>query len=354
MPFDTTYYITQYNENVHDKVIIKGGKDTLIRLGPWQLPSGIDSGCIGADSIVLVKQQELVRKQEADRYIPDKEMIFIMGAVFLLIFLRIRYRLILEKNARRSGIVKDENGHKLLRPYLTYYGDELDFSEEDMERILSRRFPYFTRCSLSERRRFIHRLQEFIGSKTFKIHDKNGFREMPVLISAAAIQLTFGLKKYLLPNFEFIHVYPREFHRKQSGICLLEGNVSGHAINLSWKHFLEGYHTTGDGQNVGLHEMAHALYYQTFIAEENVDKSFRDIYDDFIIDGNKAFNREKINEGRLYTDYALINFQEFWAESAEIFFEKPRELQKAYPKLYETIKLMLNQDPAASIASVFG
>ena len=42
---------------------------------------------------------------------------------------------------------------------------------------------------------------------------------MPVLISAAAIQLTFGLKKYLLPNFKFIHIYPKEFLRVQPTIC---------------------------------------------------------------------------------------------------------------------------------------
>ena len=105
---------------------------------------------------------------------------------------------------------------------------------------------------------------------------------------------------------------------------LLEGNVSGHAINLSWKHFLEGYEDTNDGQNVGLHELAHALYYQTFEVEENVDSNFRDTFNDFNNYGNKVFRpgiENRCND--LYSEYAVKNFQEFWAESVEIFFEKP-------------------------------
>jgi Mlc titration factor MtfA (ptsG expression regulator) len=173
---------------------------------------------------------------------------------------------------------------------------------------------------------------------------------MPVLISAAAIQLTFGLQKYLLPNFEFIHVYPKEFIRIQDTICYLEGNVSGHAINLSWKHFLDGYANSNDGQNVGLHELAHALYYQTFIVEENVDGNFRDTFDHFNNFGNKVFDQELQPGNDLYTDYALKNFQEFWAESAEIFFEKPAAMKAAYPQLYDAVKSLLNQDPYNKIA----
>jgi hypothetical protein len=175
---------------------------------------------------------------------------------------------------------------------------------------------------------------------------------MPVLISAAAIQLTFGLKKYLLPNFDFIHVYPQEFMRVRENICFLEGNVSGHSINLSWKHFLQGYANPVDGQNVGLHELAHALYYQTFIVEENVDPGFRDTFNDFNSNGNKVFNQELLPGNDLYSEYALTNFQEFWAESAEIFFEKPAAMKNTYPQLYDAMQMLLNQDPCNRITSV--
>ena len=230
--------------------------------------------------------------------------------------------------------------------YLTYYGEQLNFADEEIAAVLEKHFPFYPKLSAEDKTTFIERTQLFIADKVFKIHCNPGFKEMPILISAAAVQLTFGLKKYLLPNFRFIHVYPEEFLGVHPTIRVLEGNVSGHAINLSWKHFLAGYQTPDNGQNVGLHELAHALYYQTFIVEENVDRNFRDTFDDFSEYGNKVFEQEKLPGNDLYSDYALRNFQEFWAESIEIFFEKPWQMKKNYPVLYNAIAGLLNQDPS--------
>ena len=236
--------------------------------------------------------------------------------------------------------------------FQVYNGDELNFSDKELNAILTKRFPYYNSLTQIQKTIFLERLQLFIASKVFKIHDKKGYKEMPVLISAAAIQLTFGLKKFLLPNFDYIHVYPQEFMRIGESICFLEGNVSGHSINLSWKHFLQGYANPVDGQNVGLHELAHALYYQTFIVEENVDHTFRGTFDDFNLHGNKVFHQELAPGNDLYSDYALKNFQEFWAESTEIFFEKPAAMKNTYPQLYDAMQILLNQDPCNRIASV--
>jgi hypothetical protein len=46
----------------------------------------------------------------------------------------------------------------------------------------------------------------------------------------------------------------------------------------------------------------------------------------------------------LYSRYAMQDFQEFWAESVEIFFEKPLDLFKKYPNLYYAMRNILNQD----------
>lgn len=230
-------------------------------------------------------------------------------------------------------------------PLLRYNGAELTFTDVEIEHALNKRFPYYIAISAADKERFLHRVKNFIAYKIFYIHDESGFKEMPILISAAAIQLTFGLEKYLLPYFKNIHVFPEEFFRSNNmGVCFLEGNVSGNNINLSWKHFLRGYEKKTDGQNVGLHELAHALYYQTFVVGENVDDNFRSSYDEFIDHGNKVYHTEKTVAGGLYSEYAVKNFQEFWAESAEIYFERPAMLKELYPSLYETMKTLLNQD----------
>ena len=117
---------------------------------------------------------------------------------------------------------------------------------------------------------------------------------MPILISAAAIMLSFGLNNYLLPHFKFIHIFPAEFIGVNPFLRVLAGNVSGRSIRISWKHFLEGYQFPNDGENVGLHEMAHAYYFQNFETSKNPDENFVTHFPAFNSFGNKVFQQEKI------------------------------------------------------------
>ena len=251
-----------------------------------------------------------------------------------------------EKDDIDEEISVVSNTKAVNKPVLKYDGATLNFTDIEIDNALTKRFPYYVAISYANKERFIHRVKNFIANKIFYIHDESGFKEMPILISASAIQLTFGFKKYLLPYFKNIHVFPEEFFRTNDlGICFLAGNVSSNDINLSWKHFLKGYQDGTDGQNVGLHELAHALYYQALVVENGVDDDFSDSYHDFENHGNKVYEMEMKPVGGLYSEYANKNFQEFWAESAEIFFERPEELKNLYPDLYETLMEVFNQDP---------
>ncbi|MEP7254517.1 MAG: zinc-dependent peptidase [Ferruginibacter sp.] len=226
-----------------------------------------------------------------------------------------------------------------------YYGDELKINDEKIISILDKRFPFYTSLNPPQKDKFLQRIKAFMKTKAFKTHDIRGFTEMPVLISAAAIQFSFGLKEFLLPQFEFIHFYPEEFVHSNSPTGFLEGNVSGRSINISWKHFLEGFLYPDDGQNVGLHEMAHAYYYQNFISKENIDKGFLTDFPRYNMTANKIFEQEKKPGYDLFSEYGLKNTQEFWAESAEMFFEKPADMNQSYPELYSAMRDLLNQDP---------
>ena len=97
---------------------------------------------------------------------------------------------------------------KSTKDYLTYYGDQLDFSKDDLISILNRHSTFYSNLDDTGKEKFIHRLTKFIEDKTFKVHDKSGFKEMPVLISATAIQVSFGLEEYLLSHFIYIHIHP--------------------------------------------------------------------------------------------------------------------------------------------------
>lgn len=352
MPPDTTYHIAPHEKSLLTTITFHGGRDTDIYLLPGELPPGVDS-TIFLRNTVLENPLPLNKgylNKEPDHYIPSADFIFI----FLAFFIYVAVRSVMEANRQQHHFPGELEEHRPPTSVveksaaITIEGDDMHLTDEMALPVLQKHFPYFNRLSFPNRQKFLQRLKRFAAAKTFKIHDEQGFKEMPILVSATAIQLSFGLDKYLLPGFPFIHIYPEEFLGIHPNIRYLEGNVSARHIRISWKHFLQGFQYPADGQNVGLHEMAHAYYYQNMELGENVDDGFMDAFPTFNINADKVFSAEKLPGNDLYSDYALKNSQEFWAGSIELFFEKPEELKAKYRGLYDALCGLLNQDPAGS------
>lgn len=247
------------------------------------------------------------------------------------------------ENEEANAFAEDET-QTLRQPYLIYDGEELSFTNEEIAVVLEKRFAYFGYLNEEEKQIFIFRVQKFLDKKTFCIHDESGFKEMPILISASAIALSFGLQKFLLESIDEIHVYPDAFVYAYPFPRALEGNVTGNCLSLSWKHFLDGCTYPTDGQHVGLHELAHA-YQQEFCASPlMIDYDFIANFNEFRQQASLTIIEEKFASDKLYTDYALQNVDEFWACSIELFFEKPLDLKIKFPLIYDNICKLLKQD----------
>ena len=231
---------------------------------------------------------------------------------------------------------------------LVYNGNELEFSDEVLNTVLTKHFSYYNRLLDIDREKFISRLRKFIATKIFIIHDKKGYREMPILISAAAIQLTFGLRKYLLSHFNIIQIFPEAFVGLEP-FRILIGNVTGNTINIAWKQFLEGYQNKYDLQNVGLHEMAHALAYVNFITKTDEDRHFIKEFKNFSKVARPIFQEMQKGRKTLLGEYAATNYHEFWAVSVEMFFENPLAFKHQLTDLYHAMSKVLNQDPIEQI-----
>ena len=227
---------------------------------------------------------------------------------------------------------------------IVYQGTSDSIDQEEMENILVKRYRYYVQLEQSLKEKFLQRLHHFMNSKTFIIKSNEGFKEMPVLVSAAAIQLTFGLSDYLLPFYRYIRIFPSEYSGDDF-LKVLAGNVEDNTITIAWNQFLKGNEDLTDGSNVGLHEMSHALYFQKLIIDGNYAKEFRKSYNSLLSECREASQTEIAGRKNLYSAYADTNLQEFWAESVEIFFEKPTELSDQYPSVFEAMKMVLNQDP---------
>lgn len=228
----------------------------------------------------------------------------------------------------------------------TYPGRDLKFSTEEIHSVCIKHNPYFQKLSTEDQQLFTERVQRFIRSKNFYICAPRGYREMPILVSAAAVQISFGLKNYLLPHFSNIIIHPEEYFAYDP-LRVLIGNVQGQSITLSWKHFLEDYQHPSDGKNVGLHEMAHALQVQYLFRNPRQGNTFKDDFEHFDRIDDDVLLSEQTKTTHLFDANALSNKNEFWATSIELFFEKPVELKEQYPHLYSSICRVLNQDPAS-------
>jgi len=209
---------------------------------------------------------------------------------------------------------------------------------------LSENNPYYKSLPEQGRRRFLKRVVVFMEFKEFKYVDLEPEETMPLLISAAAIQLTFGLESFQLDYFDTLYIL-KDNYRYGLYDKPFEGHVSREGIYLSWSNFIREFRNYSDGQNVGLHEMAHALSYVNFTVEDGMDNAFHDKFKDFSQVGQPLFERMQQGESSLLDPYAATNYQEFWAVCVETFFERPEDFNRQQPELYRSLCELLNQDP---------
>lgn len=215
----------------------------------------------------------------------------------------------------------------------------------DYNTLLSRYNPYFASLDSAGKERFLQRVLHFSEIKTFDYIDMEPDETVPLLVSATAIQLTFGLDNYLLDHFETIHIL-KDKYRYGLYETAFEGHVSDDGIYLSWSHFMKEFNNYSDGQNVGLHEMAHALTYVNFTVPEGRDRTFHDHFIEFSTVARPIFERMQNGETNLLDAYAATSYQEFWAVCIETFFERTGAFKRQLPELYFALCSLLNQDPS--------
>jgi Mlc titration factor MtfA (ptsG expression regulator) len=273
-------------------------------------------------------------------YAPTKLIALAFG---LLIFLMVIWNLLLFifYGIKRAYFAARENWQlSHLREI-----DSRFMSEE--EKILLSKFPYFKGLSTLQRKRFLIRLNSFkrdtqiVGAEGLELTE-----EMRTLISASAIQLTFGLESYWLGFSKVIIVHPDIFHNSMlDQYHKGETNMKGR-IRLSWKHFLEGYQDGSDKLNLGLHELAHALDLSRVF--DDSDYHFKAYFEKW-----QLIAKEEYTSMQEYTsflrDYASTNFREFFAVCVEHFFEAPKDFKEHLPEIYKHMTMLLRQDPLKSI-----
>jgi len=207
-------------------------------------------------------------------------------------------------------------------------------------------FPYFNDLSAEGKMHFVERVHHFKSTKKFHFIGLEDNDDAVTLVSASAIQVTFGLKNYLLSHFENIYILA-DAYKMENDEELYVGHVAPEGIYLSWKHFLYGYTKQNDNINVAIHEMAHALLYNNFFAQYGIDAHFRMNYEQFSTTTGPILAQVITNRQSYLRSYAFSNLHEFWAVSVEAFFDNPSGLKNNMPELYNALCRVLNQDPSS-------
>lgn len=230
---------------------------------------------------------------------------------------------------------------------LKYQGQHVLPFPNECRLILHKYFDYYQNLNSKQKVRFEKKVHQFMRLKQFIPRGIESVSlEMKTLISACAVQLTFGLPYIFLRHFKRILVYPDNYystinHTYHKG----EVNPRYGIIVLSWKAFVQGYYKK-QGINLGLHEMAHALHLENVIL--NDESNFLD--QATLREWSKLAKIEmrKIENGdnSFFRSYGSSDEHEFFAVAVENFFERPIEFKESLPGAYTVLSKLLKQDPA--------
>lgn len=220
-----------------------------------------------------------------------------------------------------------------------------EFEYSNIKNELSGKFKYFDALSPKGKEIFINRVSHILHEKN--IRGVDGFRaefQHKVFIAACMAQVTFGLRNYILRKIKLIRIFPEAFYSEMHNTYFRGSTSKMGTLSFSWKHFEEGYKIEDDNINLGIHELSHALKVN-LVYGSDFDQAFANYYDEWLKGINEHFIQSKSSINKYFRAYGYTNMDEFFAVSMECFFEKPAELKRVHPEIYEHLSLLLNQDP---------
>jgi hypothetical protein len=91
---------------------------------------------------------------------------------------------------------------------------------------------YYASLPRTQQEKFLKCTVEFMFSRRFHYKEIDAQDQMPLLISSAAIQLTFGMEEYLLEYFKDNYVYKSDYRYGLYNMPFM-GHVNADGIHLS-------------------------------------------------------------------------------------------------------------------------
>jgi Mlc titration factor MtfA (ptsG expression regulator) len=227
--------------------------------------------------------------------------------------------------------------------------------------LLQSQVPLSRRLTSAQCERLLQKMQQLIvGCRWEGCAGLRLTEDMQVVIAAHACLLVLEHEGDPYPGLDSILIYPGTFRpRRFSWTPSSEAEEEDPALGESWKHgvvilawdsALAGAADPADGQNVVLHEFAHQLDTASGSADGTPrlpDATALASWSAMLESDFDRLGREvEAGTQGVLDHYGATNPAEFFAVATEAFFERPVELQRERPALYDALRGYYRQDPA--------
>jgi MtfA peptidase len=231
----------------------------------------------------------------------------------------------------------------------------------DERAVLDKNIPYLRRLSPEDRAELDGLVRIFLAEKAFE--GCGGLEltdEIKLTIAGQACLLLLHRDSDIYPNVDAILVYPSAYRvptQQHEGAVVIDDvearlgeSWQRGLVVLAWDHVLSGAAEPADGQNVVLHEFAHQLDSEDGGMNGTPDLGARARYTAWAHVLGTEFDElsRRLHAGRQsdIDPYGATNPAEFFAVLTEMFFEKPRALERHHQDLYRELVAFYRQDPA--------
>ena len=233
---------------------------------------------------------------------------------------------------------------------------------ETWRQIIEKNMPLYARLPPGLKQQLHGHVQVFLDEKKFigcaglDISD-----EIKMTIAAQACVLLLNRKPNYYPRLRSILVYPSTFVAtravsKGAAVVVRRSARLGESwhrgpVVLAWDAVLGGANDVKDGHNVVLHEFAHRLDQEDGAADGAPLLQQRSRYTTWarVLSREYEHLQERASKGRktVMDRYGATQPAEFFAVATETFFEKPRQMKRKHPELYEQLAAFYSVDPAS-------
>ena len=230
----------------------------------------------------------------------------------------------------------------------------------EWQQIVQKNVPIYNRLPDSLKEQLHGLVNVFIAEKKFEgcggleITD-----EIRVTIAAQASMLLLNRRAGYFRKLHTILVYPHTYVARtesHNGTVTVNGQSirlgeswQNGPVVLAWDSVTGGTLNITDARNVILHEFAHQLDQEDGTADGAPILEHRSgslTWARVLSKEYEALQRKKRKGGRaVMSKYGATNPAEFFAVATETFFEKPKQMKKKHPELYDELKNYYKLNP---------